>query len=513
MGIKRFLFLLHRWTGVFMGIFIALWFASGIILMYVQYPALTLDEHLENLPGLNPGNINVSAAEAAEIAGIDNMVSSVTLSSVAGRPAYLMRDSFGFLRTVYADDGSPLGEIDETLVMATVSNSGFAGADSAPVYDAQIYDDQWSVSAVLHEHRPLHRVRVNDAADTVLYVSSRNGQIVRDTNRHERFWNWLGSTIHWIYPVQLRRNQALWTDVVIYLSFIGVISVVSGGIVGIMRMRVKRRYRNDSISPYRGIDKLHHVLGLACLVFVCTFMFSGLMSMSPWGMFQSEGSFRAQLEGYRGGSSLNLAAFPEPDAGLLPAGTREIEWHQVGGRGLLVFAGAGKYETSVLMGDNSAAARSAELLASIGAAIPAMLPNNNLLSLEVLEEYDNYYYSHHDSYRPLPVYRARFDDNESTWFHIDLNTAQVISRHTDASRLQRWLFNGMHSLDFNFLLQRGWLWDTVVILLSLLGLAFSVTSVIIGWRRLKQTLPRISRIREKQETGQKTGQEAGQSSV
>ena len=49
---------------------------------------------------------------------------------------------------------------------------------------------------------------------------------------------------------------------------------------------------------------------------------------------------------------------------------------------------------------------------------------------------------------------------------------------------QRWLYNGMHSLDFGFLLRRGVLWDGIVIALSIVGFAFAVTSVVVGWRRV-----------------------------
>src|SRR5690606_7408834 len=124
--------------------------------------------------------------------------------------------------------------------------------------------------------------------------------------------------------------------------------------------------------------------------------------------------------------------------------------------------------------------------------LPAMLPESNIVPLTTLQEYDDYYYSRHNRYRPIPAYRVRFDDSESTWYHVDLNTGQVVSRHTDGSRLARWLYNGLHSLDFSFLIKHGLLWDVTVILLSLFGLVFSVTSVVIGWRRFSSTVFRTT---------------------
>jgi hypothetical protein len=54
------------------------------------------------------------------------------------------------------------------------------------------------------------------------------------------------------------------------------------------------------------------------------------------------------------------------------------------------------------------------------------------------------------------------------------------------SRMERWLYTGLHDLDFQALYQRRPLWDLVVILLSLGGLALSVTGVVAAWRWVAQ---------------------------
>jgi hypothetical protein len=53
------------------------------------------------------------------------------------------------------------------------------------------------------------------------------------------------------------------------------------------------------------------------------------------------------------------------------------------------------------------------------------------------------------------------------------------------SRTERWLYQGLHSLDFPGLYQTPWLWYSLIIGLSLGGLALSLTSVIVGWRFLR----------------------------
>jgi hypothetical protein len=57
--------------------------------------------------------------------------------------------------------------------------------------------------------------------------------------------------------------------------------------------------------------------------------------------------------------------------------------------------------------------------------------------------------------------------------------------------VNRWLYHGLHSLDFPFLYHRRPLWDVVVILLSLGGIASVATSLTPAWRRLRRHAQRL----------------------
>ena len=52
----------------------------------------------------------------------------------------------------------------------------------------------------------------------------------------------------------------------------------------------------------------------------------------------------------------------------------------------------------------------------------------------------------------------------------------------DSRRTYRWLFNALHSFDFQLLLMYRPAWDIVVWLLSILGTIVSVSGVVVGWR-------------------------------
>lgn len=483
--LKRSLYLVHRWLGVGMCVLFAMWFATGIIMMYVEYPELTEEERLATLPPLDLDLVALSVADAVAASGLDADVATVTLSEIGARPAYRVRADSGALAVVYADDGTRFVGHSPASALATAQQSGFVARGELATYDRTVDVDQWTVSAVLDEHRPLHRVVIGDERGTVVYVSDTTGQIVRDTHRSERFWNWLGSTLHWIYPYQLRRHVDLWTNLQIYLSVASIVSVVTGAVIGVLRLRLRRPYRGRDASPYAGAAKWHHVLGLVGLVFLATFTFSGLMSMTPWGLFDSASSEAEQVRRYARGGDGDLAAWSPVDLRTLRLGgaVKEVEWRRVAGlTHAVVSRAAGDREVVIDGADGLTALR--KVRARIEASAPALVPRAAIVGTALVTEYDDYYYSRHNRYRPLPVYRVEFGDAESTWFYVDWTTGAVVLRYTAAARVQRWLYNGLHSLDFSLLTRRGALWDATVILLCCVGFVFAATAVLVGWRRL-----------------------------
>ena len=78
----------------------------------------------------------------------------------------------------------------------------------------------------------------------------------------------------------------------------------------------------------------------------------------------------------------------------------------------------------------------------------------------------------------------KFDVPESTWYHISVADGEILSRITNANRLERWIFKGLHSLDSQSLIKHGSLKDAILIFLCLAGFFFSLRAVIVGWRRL-----------------------------
>jgi hypothetical protein len=107
-----------------------------------------------------------------------------------------------------------------------------------------------------------------------------------------------------------------------------------------------------------------------------------------------------------------------------------------------------------------------------------------------LTEYDSYYYNSNSS-RPLPVLRVRYADPQETWVYVDPSRGAVVQRNEKITRLRRWLYQGLHSLDFPSIYYKRPLWDIVVIALSIGGTVLSVVALVPAWRRVKRHTVRL----------------------
>jgi hypothetical protein len=69
---------------------------------------------------------------------------------------------------------------------------------------------------------------------------------------------------------------------------------------------------------------------------------------------------------------------------------------------------------------------------------------------------------------------------------VNPSRGTIARKEQRLTRVNRWLYHGLHSLDFPFLYYRRPLWDIVVILLSLGGLVLSVTTVAPAYHRVRR---------------------------
>jgi len=308
---------------------------------------------------------------------------------------------------------------------------------------------------------------LGDAAGTEIYVSSRTGEVVLDTTRSERGWNWVGSVLHWIYPTVLRSNWALWDRVVWTLSLLALIAALLGAVLGIIRIR----RRGGLIgSPYRGWHALHHFIGLVSTVFVLTWIFSGWLSMDHGRLFS-----RGQLtpaEAALINASPDWKTVPPVDG--RPSIARDVEWFAFNGN--LYRRERVGLDRQILVRPNGEEQEG--LTAQEVGALMARLATGCSTPLALAENDD---YPAQSVIARSPVYRARCGD---VWFDIDSADGSILQRLDASRRAYRWFYRALHTLDFPVLMAHPRLRDVLVIGLCALGLVFSITGIVIGWRRL-----------------------------
>ncbi|VVM67224.1 hypothetical protein PS662_01613 [Pseudomonas fluorescens] len=496
---KRYLYLWHRWLGIALCLFMTLWLVSGMVMLYVGYPKLTHEEHLAGLPKLSTANCCVSLETALAASTELSAPRSIKLVSVGNEPRYLLDFPGKAQVAINARNGQVVGPVDENAAIA-VANA-FAG-DAQVSYLGLVQEDMWSHSRGLKQERPFHVVQVDDLQQQRLYVSQHNGRVMLDVTRTERIWNWLGAWLHWLYPLRGGVFDTWAADVVIYLSLAGTALAILGQAIGFLRWRFSKRYRSGSRSPYpTGFYHWHHITGLIFGMVLIAWIFSGLMSMRPWHLLDSQSELsRAAYYGaemHAGEAALPIAEAISrfEQAGIKP---RELEWRFVGGKGFLVaYDGAGN---SLLMSIDGNAGPKARLPATL--LIPsaeAMSPGTRVVH-EWLTNYDFYYYARTqqsmsgNKNKRLPILRLRFDDPAGTWVHIDPNNGALIELLDQRGRVGRWVFNLLHSWDWLPLLERSVLREVLIIIFSLGGLAISVTGIVLSWRRMRHRRSRLKKI-------------------
>ncbi len=467
--------LVHRWLGILFCLLFAMWFASGIVMHFVPFPTLDEAEPIQGLAPVDPSRVLRSPAEAVTAGAIPGVTRLRLFERVDG-PVYVLAGA-SELAALRADDLSSARVRSEHLAVAIGADHArrrALDATQATFAELAAYD-QWTVPNALDRHRPLYRITLNDPSGTELYVSSTTGEVVRDTTRRERWWNYPGSVAHWIYPAVLRSRAAVWDATVWTLSLAALISAISGAVLGILRIEVER-YR--LVSPFRGWQAWHHALGLGCMTFVLTWIFSGWLSMDNGRLFSTGRPLGA--EAAMAASAPHWDSQSAPELQRISAHTREVEWFALGGR-LYRRDRTGLATQQLFSGDpgadRSAPAREFLQPGEIDAFARRLAPA--CAAAVVIDAEDSYTIA--ASMPGGPVYRTVCGD---IWFHIDGASGAILGRLDPSRRAYRWLYGALHTMDVPVLVARPRLRTALIVMLCGCGLAFSLTGVVIGWRRL-----------------------------
>jgi len=465
--------------GVAFCLLFAWWFVSGIFMMYWDYPSVNAADRLGRAPILDPAQVKLSPAEVYATLHTDQSPGSTRLASFDGRPAYFFRIG-GSEAIVYADTGEQQDVFPPELNLRTAS--AWTGQPPGSAKTEEVTGpDQWTLEGGMRNLFPLWKYSWPNGDQ--VYVSGNTGEVVQFTTRSSRLFAELGAIPHWLYYTPLRKNGPLWSKVVIWLSGIATVAALMGLIVGLIMYSPSRRMS----IPYTGQKRLHHILGLFFGIVACTWAFSGMLSMEPFPLSSGRPQGRSLASALRG-KRPQLSQYSKPPQEVFAQlgaafPVKELE--------LSSFASDPMYVATGARGETRIIRMRGEPLESFDTKRILNVVNSvaRVAEARLITQYDAYYLDR-TGQRPLPVLFVQLNDEARSQYYVDPKTAQVVGAYRSSieSWVNRWLYHGLHSINFPWLYNYRPAWDIAVLTLMLGGTSLCVTSVIIGFQLVRRKL-------------------------
>ena len=83
-GFQRWIIMIHRWLGVVACLFFTMWFASGIVLAYVRFPAMPIADPSPMPPAQKSGKLAITTAIPRQ--RVERLLISTPAVSIGRRP-------------------------------------------------------------------------------------------------------------------------------------------------------------------------------------------------------------------------------------------------------------------------------------------------------------------------------------------------------------------------------------------------------------------------------------------
>ncbi|MBT9523068.1 MAG: peptidase, partial [Dechloromonas sp.] len=181
---KRLLFLIHRWSGVALALFMVLWFFSGLLIVYASQLNQTRVQQWAKAEILAPESRWLSLGETLQRSGAAfaqtpteaagpglPSVHEARLVRVAGNPVWQVEDGKGQRLALSAIDGSVQRiSADGALSIARL----WAGASGAGQAAPQLVEtlDNPTILRNAENLKPFHRVSLGDGKGGELLISA-----------------------------------------------------------------------------------------------------------------------------------------------------------------------------------------------------------------------------------------------------------------------------------------------------------------------------------------------------
>jgi hypothetical protein len=478
----------HRLLGFFLCLLFLIWCLSGFVMMYKGFPSVSKSDKLE-VQKILDGKKNKCSFKLNHLINKDS-VKNITMQVVGGEEVLTIETHNDCIFNLEIDSSinkRTYSKVDAESIITTFYQNKINLKESRTIYAL----DQWIPRTSFLKHLPIHLIRLDDNKNTVCYVSSKTGELLQKLNQYDKAWTWVGAIPHWIYFKDIRINTPLWRFIVISLSMLGVVLSILGIVIGINRFIIARK-RGLLLNPYKKKwFKWHHYLGFIFGTFTFTWILSGLFSMNPlkWSpeknlsqieqkiwdgnisfrKFQIDSIIHRYISEINQKDSVKSIEFKKFDS----------QWYAIENlnstKRRLFTMKCKDFKLKVLQSN------------FFLPKIKELFPNDSVVEVEKLFSYDDYYYSR-DKTLPLPVYKYIISDLDKTVLYVDPLGVEVLKKMGQRNRFERWIYNGLHSFDFEIIRNKRPLWDVVVIILLIGVTALSFSGVVLTFIKIRRNI-------------------------
>lgn len=485
--LKRVIYSIHRVLGTFLSILFLMWFLSGFVMIYHNFPRVTPQDR-----NRATGVLSADMPEIEEVLNRiypDTLIQKISLKTTSYGQSVFEVSTKDSSYNLVADSSEFIQKVDYAQIEDYAQK--WCSSDIVKV-DTLKEVDQWIPFNRLMKDMPIYKFYFGDSQKHQLYISSRTGEALQFTDKDSRFWAWLGAIPHWVYFTSLRQDGELWNTTVIWLSGLGSIMCLIGFGLGIYMLVKQYRKKKNVGTPYRKFSyKWHHVLGFVFGIFVFTFVFSGMMSLASipdWVIKESKPSGKRGMFGFS--SMLKQKEYQLDYRAILlyyPNQVKAIEW--TGFDKIPIYKVVTTDTIYVL--DASANNITSLFLTEQMVNDKYTSQHKEPITLSLITEYDNYYVDRKNKL-PLPVYKVDVSDADKTTYYVNPQTGDVRS-FTTKSRVHKWMYQGLHSFNFKFLVEHPILWNLVMWVTMIGGTLVSLSGVLLSYKYLRRKFKRLTR--------------------
>lgn len=453
-----------------MALLMLIWVFSGIFLLYSEFPEWKNKDQISYNNELNKTCL-------VELDSIHFTSKEINIYNQFGKPIIHYGSDSG--RKVLIDNNNELHTLSEQYAIKIASK--IFALDSSNVSSEKINKpDIWLDKKTDKLHFPVFKLSFNDELKSEIYVSSKNGEILQNTNRIERLIAWIGAIPHLIYFKDFSSSNFIWKWILFFLSGLGSIMSIFGLVTGLIRFKKKKKKRKKSklkYTPYGSrLYSIHHYLGFVFGVFAFTWIFSGFMSLEPLSFFldkSEEVSLKTKWND-------NFAIVDElPNFQLMPfsSGVKNINLKKYRNNNIIILSKSDneKYR----LNNDLLVPRNNQLLINDFKSKIKNVYNISEENISILYEYDNYYYKKNRE-KVLPVVKVNFDNTIKSDFYFDPLTLEIVKTTNRISRINRWLYKALHRFDF---IKNKSIWYLVMWILLLGGFFLALTANLFYFRK------------------------------